>query len=141
MSAATIPNPKDAEKRLKGSVAAVKRGSILGRLFHRGGVKAIMRDRRGCCVVAVLVLVDKSVPLDGMVMEIDAGGALFRPASTYILDRGRAEIVLRFADSEITGRISAVSALGYEVIFHAPMSTTAVEAIIRDFGAAGTLRA
>jgi hypothetical protein len=88
-----------------------------------------------------MVLVDKSVPLDGMVMEIDAGGALFRPASTYILDRGRAEIALRFADREVTGRISAASALGYEVIFHAPMSTTAVEAIVRDFGAAGTLRA
>jgi hypothetical protein len=140
MSAATIPAAKDAEKRLKGSVASAKRGSFLGRLLRRGGVKAIMRDRRGCCVVAVMVLVDKLVPLDGMVMEIDAQGALFRPASTYILDRGRAEIVLRFAEREVTGRITAVSALGYDVSFHAPLAATAVDAVVRDFGAAGMLR-
>ncbi|MGL5114329.1 MAG: hypothetical protein ACRC7G_00175 [Beijerinckiaceae bacterium] len=134
MSAATIPAEKDAEKRLKGSVAAAKRGSFLGRLFRRGGVKAIMRDRRGCCVVAVLVLVDKSVPLDGMVMEIEAGGALFRPASTYILDRGRSEIVLRFADREVSGRINGVSTLGYDVTFHAPLPAITVDMVVRDFG-------
>jgi hypothetical protein len=138
MSAGMLPAAKDAEKRLKGSVASAKRGSFLGRLFRRGGVKAIMRDRRGCCVVAVMVLTDKSVPLDGMVMEIDASGALFRPASTYILDRGRCEILLRFADREVSGRVTAVSSLGYDVSFHAPLAVAAVDAIVRDFGAAAS---
>lgn len=132
------PDPhtaRDAYRHLIGSVAHKKPVGFLSRLFWRGGVKAIFNVRRArCCVVGVMVLVDKSIPMDGLVTDLDGSGATFRPASIYILDRGRADVILRFADREIRGRISSVSPLGYDVAFASPLSASAVEDIIAAFG-------
>ncbi len=132
------PDPRpahDAHRRLIGSVAHNKPVGFLSRLFWRGGVKAIINVRRArCCVVGVMVLVDKSIPMDGLVTDLDVSGATFRPASIYILDRGRADVILRFADREIRGQISSVSSLGYDVAFASPLSASAVEDIVAAFG-------
>ncbi len=125
----------EAQKRLIGSVVTQKPASLFSRLFTRGGVKAIIGERQSrCCVVSVMVLVDKSIPLDGMIMAIGQNGATFRPASAYILDRGRAEVLLRFADRELRGKISSVSPQGYDIAFQAPLPMTSVSEIVRQFG-------
>jgi hypothetical protein len=125
----------NAQKKLQGSVAKAPSVSLFSRLFRRGGMKAIIGERRErCCVVGVVVLVDKSIPLDGMVMDIATGGATFRPASTYILDRGRAEVLLRFAERELRGKITGVSPKGYDIAFNTAMPATAVQEVLRAFG-------
>lgn len=131
------PSP-DMQKRLAGTLAKQTKGKLFSRLFSRGAVKAIIGEKRDrCCVVGVLVLVDKSIPLDGLITEIGPGGVMFRPASSYILDRGRAEVLLRFADRELRGRIAASTALGYEVTFAVAMPAGSVSEIIHEFGMAG----
>jgi hypothetical protein len=125
----------DAQKRLIGSVVTQKPAGLLSRLFSRGGVKAIIGEKQDrCCVVSVMVLVDKSIPLDGMIMAIGPTGATFRPASAYILDRGRQEVLLRFAERELRGRIASVSPQGYDITFQTPMPASAVQDIVRQFG-------
>ncbi|MGL4634553.1 MAG: hypothetical protein ACRCWF_01095 [Beijerinckiaceae bacterium] len=131
------PSP-DNQKRLAETMAGLKSGGFLKRMFTRGSVKAIIGDKRSrCCVVGVLVLVDKSIPLDGLVTEIDSSGVMFRPASNYILDRTRAEVLLRFADRELRGRITSSTSLGYEVVFPVPMPAGSVNQIINEFGMSG----
>jgi hypothetical protein len=93
--------------------------------------------RPACFVVAVMVLVDKGVPVDGLVTGLDIGEATFRPASVYILDRTGGEVVLRFAGREVRGVITGVSPRGYDVVFNMPLPTDFVADLIRDFGAAG----
>lgn len=132
--ASAAPAVSDAEQRLKGQIAEVKKPGLFSRLFRRRSVSGLMRSRSRCCVVGVMVLVDKAVPIDGLVMEIDTTGALLRPASTYILDRGRAEVLLRFADREHRGQIAGVSPLGYDIVFQTPLSQQVVDLLVRDFG-------
>lgn len=127
--------PSDAQKRLIGSVAKQPQTGFFKRIFRHGGVKSIISEKRNkCCVVSVLVLVDKSIPLDGMVMDIGTAGATFRPASNYILDRGRSEVLLRFAERELRGKITSVTPRGYDVTFQNPMPASVVSDIILAFG-------
>jgi hypothetical protein len=131
----TAPSSTEAQKRLKGSIASAPTSSLFAKLFSRGGVKSMIRNRRQkCCVVGVLVLIDRSIPVDGLVMEIDEAGVQFRPASQYILDRTGVEVMLRCADVEIRGTISATSPMGYDVIFAKPLSASSVSAIMNEFG-------
>ena len=127
--------PSDAQKRLIGSVAKQPQTSFFKRIFRRGGVKSIISEKRNkCCVVSVLVLVDKTIPLDGMVMDIGTSGATFRPASSYILDRGRSEVLLRFAERELRGKITSVTPRGYDITFQNPMPASVVSDVILAFG-------
>jgi hypothetical protein len=127
----------EAQKRLKGSIASAPESGFFAKLFRRGGVKSMIRNKRQkCCVVGVLVAIDRSIPIDGLVMELDEQGAQFRPASQYILDRTGAEVMLRCAEVEMRGTIIATSALGYDVAFAKPLGTTAFTAIVNEFGVA-----
>jgi hypothetical protein len=130
-----VPEPSvDAERKLRGSIAKQKPPSFFTRLFTRG-VKSIIGDKRErCCVVGVLVLLDKTIPLDGLVTEIGVNGATFRPASTHILDRPGAEVLLRFADRELRGRIERSTTHGYDLRLQQTLPDTALIEIARSFG-------
>jgi hypothetical protein len=54
-------------------------------------------QRHPCCIIGVLDILDRGIPLDGLVTEISEGGALFRNASAFLLDRRGAPIALRVA--------------------------------------------
>jgi hypothetical protein len=125
---------QDAERKLRGTIAKQKPPGFFGKLFTRG-VKSIIGDKRErCCVVGVLVLLDKTIPLDGLVTELGVTGATFRTASTHILDRGGAEVLLRFADRELRGRIERTTTHGYDVRLHLPLPESALIEIARTFG-------
>jgi hypothetical protein len=107
---------------------------LLARLMQRG-TAMIGAQRHKCCVVGVLVLVDRSVPIDGLVTELDAESCLFRPASTYILDRTGAEVLLRFGEREMRATIASVSPKGYVAEFHLPQPEAFVAGMTRPDGA------
>jgi hypothetical protein len=90
--------------------------------------------RYPCYIVGVLDILDRGVPLDGLVTEISEGGALFRPASTFIFDRRRAPVSLRFTDREWRGEIVNVKANGYGVRLDNPVSPEEIEFIIGRYG-------
>ena len=90
--------------------------------------------RYPCYIVGVLDILDRGVPLDGLVTEISEGGALFRPASTFIFDRRRAPVSLRFTDREWRGEIVNVKANGYGIRLDNPVATEEIEFIIGRYG-------
>jgi hypothetical protein len=90
--------------------------------------------RYPCYIVGVLDILDRGVPLDGLITEISEGGALFRTASTFIFDRRRAPVSLRFTDREWRGEIVNVKANGYGIRLDNPVSAEEIEFIIGRYG-------
>jgi hypothetical protein len=90
--------------------------------------------RKPCCLVAVLIVLDRGLALDGMIMAVNDGGMLFRQASVYIFDRQGSEISLRFGESERRGRIINVGPDGYWVQFHEQMNQVEINFIINSYG-------
>jgi hypothetical protein len=90
--------------------------------------------RYECYIVGVLDILDRGVPLDGLITEISEGGALFRPASTFIFDRRRAPVSLRFTDREWRGEIVNVKANGYGIRLDNPVACEEIEAIVSRYG-------
>ncbi len=93
--------------------------------------------RHSCCIIGVLDILDRSVPLDGLVTEISEGGALFRTASTFIFDRRRSPVSLRFADREWRGEIVNVKAEGYGIRLDNLVAIDEIEHIILRYGMPG----
>lgn len=111
-------------------LAPQPRKGFLARLFSRGVAKAETR-RRPCTIVAVMMMLDRSVALDGMVMALSEKGVLFRQASNYILDRTGTAVMMRFADIELRGTVRESTPEGYWVRFATPLSTERVQQLIR----------
>ncbi len=109
MSVSTSPTP------LPAGLAGKPSGGLLGFLKRKRRAVAGQEGRNACCLVGVLVLVDKNLPIDGLVTELGASSLLFRPATTYILDRTNAEVSVRFGEQDVRGQIIGVTAAGYNV--------------------------
>ena len=90
----------------------LKRPSIRDRRFERISVET----------PAELVFTERRFSISGMVIELSQGGALFREATRYILDRKRALVVLRIGPHEFPGVIVNVRPVGYGILFDAPVS-------------------
>lgn len=103
---------------------------LLSRFFSRAEAKPD-RGPRGCTLVAVMMMVDRGVALDGMVMAIGEREILFRQASTFILERSNTAVLLRFAEVELRGTVRETSAGGYWVRLAAPLSPARVEELLR----------
>lgn len=95
-------------------------------------------DVEPCCVVGVLVLVDRGLPIDGLVTEIGRNSLLFRPASVYIFDRLGAEVTVRFGEQDVRGRIIEVGTGGYRVRLAAQLHPSIVQDVVVHFGLRGT---
>jgi hypothetical protein len=108
--------------------------SGLVRRFRSPGKWVRSHPRHSCCIVGVLVILGRNVPIDGLVTEISIGGALFRPASDFIFDRGGEEVALRFAEREWRGRIVNVRRRGYGINLAGEVSEDEVQDIITRFG-------
>ncbi len=117
--------------------AKVARRPLLARLLSLGRAGANREARSVCVLVGVMVLIDKVLPIDGLITEIGRGSLIFRPASTYILDRTGAAVSLRFGDQEVRGVITDVTASGYDVKLLAPLTDAAVRSVVEQFGMTG----
>ncbi len=91
-------------------------------------------QRHPCCIIGVLDILDRGIPLDGLVTEISEGGALFRNASAFLLDRRGAPIALRFADREWRGEIANVKAEGYGIRLDNTVTPAEIDHIIARYG-------
>jgi hypothetical protein len=97
----------------------LKRPSIRDRRFRRVSIEA----------PAELYFTERKYSITGMVIEISQGGALFREATRYIMDRRRALVVLRLAGQEFPGVIVNVRSTGYGILFDAPVSDDTIAEI------------
>lgn len=118
-------------------VATKPRPRILSRFVSRfdGPVNWVRKHpRHPCCIVGVLTILDRAVPLDGLVTEISLGGTLFRPASDFIFDRSRELVSLRFADREWRGQIVNVRRRGYGIKLESEVEQAEIDDILARFG-------
>ncbi len=92
---------------------------------------------RPCCVVAVLILTDRSLALDGLVLEISEDSLVFRQGSRYIFDRTDAEVTVRFGDHELRGRIIRTSERGYLIEMQDSLTPAEVRTLVQLHGLPG----
>lgn len=107
---------------------------FFSRLFRRKDSWVRRHDRHACCVLAVLDIIDRDVPVDGLVTEIAQGGLLFRPASYFIFDRTGSEVIVRFSEGVIAGVIVNVKASGYGIRFNQEVEEERIRSILDRFG-------
>jgi hypothetical protein len=119
----------------KSAAAKPARSGFLASLFGRKG-PAGADARSACCLVGVMLLVDKALPVDGLIMELGSSSLLFRPASSYILDRNGAEVSMRFGSHEVRGKVIHVSARGYLVTLASALSQADLAETLEKFGIA-----
>ncbi len=109
------------------------RSSFLARFWRKG--RAPLQARRDpCYIVAVLMLLDRNLALDGLVTGINANAVTFRQASTFIFDRTGAEVSLRFGDFDRRGKIVDVTAHGYLIQLTQPLADDDVASLLYDYG-------
>ena len=115
-------------------VAKPVKQSFFARLFGRGEKAPAPSSRKPCVVVGVLMILDRNLALDGMVLGINEKTLLFRQASTFVFDRTGAEISIRFADLDRRGRIIETTAKGYVIQFAEPMPLREIAVLLSTYG-------
>jgi hypothetical protein len=91
-------------------------------------------SRHECFVIGSLVLPERRLELDGVVMEISIGGTLFRPATRFILDRTGEDCVVVFNELRVPGRIMATRSNGYGIRLMRDLEPDFVDATVATFG-------
>ena len=104
--------------------------SLIKSFMDRPSISDRRFQRLACEQVAELHLPDRRISLNGMIIEISKGGALFREASRFILDRKRERVVLRVAGLELTGRIVNVRSVGYGISFDQEVDEDTIARIV-----------
>jgi hypothetical protein len=133
-NAASDEGAKAMDRLTAASASTQSRTGILS--FMRRSANFVRRHRRHpVCIVGVLDILDRNVPLDGLVTEISEGGALFRPASSFIFDRRYAPVSLRFTDREWRGEIVNVKADGYGIRLDQTVTADEIAQIASLYGA------
>jgi hypothetical protein len=89
--------------------------------------------RHPCCAVATLLLVDKGIELEGLTLELSRGGALFREACSFILQRNGAPVTLRLPDAALPGLVVNTRTEGYGVRFEKVMEPDMLEHLLQRY--------
>lgn len=98
--------------------------------------KHLRRHKRyECFAIGILTILDRSVPIDGVVNEISAGGMRFRPASAFILDRKGERVMCTIGDLQVSGKIVAVHPNGYGVQFFEALQEQEIQEMLAEFAA------
>jgi len=92
--------------------------------------------RYNCCVISKLILRERGVPLDGLTVDISAGGVLFREATKFILNRQGMDVLLELGDLKLPGKITFVGTKGYGVRFSEPLDESKIAPLIAKYGVA-----
>lgn len=129
------PQPtRGAQKMPLNRLAVTQTGGILARIFKRPANWVRRHKRFPCCFVAVLTLIQKEIPIDGLVTEISQGGLVFRPASSFIFDRRGNLVTIKFGDEALNGQIVNVTGNGYGIRFAEDLDAEEVDAILANYG-------
>ncbi len=130
------PAPSAIRANLGPQFIAREKPGLLARLWQRSR-SPLQAPREPCVVVAVLMILDRGLALDGLVTEIGTNTVLFRQASVFIFDRTGAEVSLRFAEHDRRGRITEVSAHGYVIRLNEPLDEDEYIDFLENYGQAG----
>jgi hypothetical protein len=91
-------------------------------------------ERHACCIPAYLHIAERDYDIEGLNLEVSAGGLLFRPAARYILERDGSEIAVRFLTYKLAGRIMNSRAAGYGVRLNSLLSADDLDSLVDEYG-------
>ncbi|MCB1479110.1 MAG: PilZ domain-containing protein [Tepidamorphaceae bacterium] len=105
-------------------------------LENRNKPKTFSRQhqRYSCCIVGRLEFPERGFSVDGSVMEISLGGALFRTSSTYMMDRRLEQVRVHFDKHCMRGQIMNIRPEGYGIRFFEPLAEEDLEPLAHAFG-------
>jgi hypothetical protein len=87
-------------------------------------------ERFSCHVPGKMELCDSGVVLEGQMINVSMGGAMYRPALAYLMSRKSGEVILRLGDLSISGQIIGTSPFGYGVRFDTALSETLLHRVL-----------
>jgi len=91
------------------------------RIFRRKEVFARSAQRFDCCAEGELVLSDSAASYDGRLINISAGGAMFRPKLAYLMSRRDVPVELIVDGIAIAGEIISTTPRGFGLRFLRPL--------------------
>lgn len=102
----------------------------LPRLFRRRATYARSSTRYTCQIDGQLMLMDRMITFDGRVLDLSAGGAMFRPKLAYLMQRRDVPVCLMVGDEEVFGQIVATTPAGFSIRFDEQMDEADIVALI-----------
>lgn len=83
--------------------------------------------RHACRVKSSLSLIEPGLDIEGLLIDVSEGGALFRPPTTYLLDRKGAHVRIMVHQMGVGGQIVGTSPRGYHIKFFQMVESEQVE--------------
>ena len=107
--------------------------SRLKRMIFRKPVFARSAKRYSCALDASMIRVDRMTNVDGRVVNISLGGAMFRPRRSYLMEVHEVAVCLKLDEFELFGHIVSTTPMGYGIRFDSPIADGDMEQIIARF--------
>lgn len=93
----------------------------LPRLFQRKPHYERKSTRHACQIDAQLTIIDRGSNFDGRIVDLSAGGAMFRPPLAHIMHRKDESVCLIVGDEPMMGQIVSTTPAGFGIRFDAPL--------------------
>lgn len=77
--------------------------------------------RHSCQLDASLMLIDRMSSYEGRIIDISAGGAMFRPKLAYIMYRRDVPVCMTVGSEELFGQIVNTAPAGFSIRFDEPL--------------------
>ena len=103
---------------------------MIKRLLNRRPRFARAFTRHACEIDSTLVALNRMAKIPGRLLDIGAGGALFRPRFRYLMDRKGEPVSLTINGVEMVGTIIVTSPRGYGLRFEDPIGDHAIECVL-----------
>jgi len=100
------------------------------RLFRRKPVFSRSTVRYACQVDGEILLTDSMVGYEGRLIDISAGGAMFRPKLCYLMYRRDVPVQLQVGGRTFTGIIAATNQDGFGIRFDHPIDDATLSQIV-----------
>lgn len=105
---------------------------LLDRLPHRRAPREF--ERFPCCITATIRVDGTGYEREGLILELSAGGLLFREASHFILQALGVGVDVQFLDRRVRGTIVNTQERGYGVKLTATLDDEEVEHLVAQHG-------
>lgn len=86
--------------------------------------------RHSCAIDSTLIGLNRMAKIPGRLIDIGAGGALFRPRFRYLMDRKGEPVSLTINGVEMIGTIMVTSPRGYGLRFEEPIGDHALQCVL-----------
>lgn len=105
-------------------------GLSLAKMFARKPKFQRAEQRHTCQIAGTLIMIDRLVSFEGRVIDFSAGGAMFRPALVYLIDRRGVPVRLIIGNMSIACVIASTQSKGFGLRFDEPLSNAQINELL-----------